>query len=77
VSQGDTQLRAFGLNFGCFDILVTKAGEPVFLEMNPNGQWLWVENMTGLPIGQAIAHQLISVHENGVVSQGHPAVETM
>ena len=38
------------LNFGCFDVVVSKSGQPVFLECNPNGQWLWVENMTGLEI---------------------------
>lgn len=68
-------LKTFGLNFGCFDILITKTGEPVFLECNPNGQWLWVENMTGLPIGQAIAQELMSAHE-GVVGQGHLEIET-
>jgi glutathione synthase/RimK-type ligase-like ATP-grasp enzyme len=61
----EAYLKAFGLSFGCFDILVTKTGEAVFLECNPNGQWLWVENMTGLPIGHAIAEQLISAHEDG------------
>lgn len=70
-------MRAFGLNFGCFDILVTKAGEPTFLEMNPNGQWAWVENLTGLPIADAIAQQLISAHEDGAISQRHPAVEAI
>lgn len=53
-------MKAFGLNFGCFDILVTKTGESVFLECNPNGQWQWVESMTGLPIGEAVAQELIS-----------------
>ena len=53
-------MTAFGLNFGCFDVLVTKAGTPVFLECNPNGQWLWVEQMTGLPIAETVAHELMS-----------------
>lgn len=52
-------LKAFGLNFGCFDVAITKSGEPVFFECNPNGQWLWVENLTGLPIGKAIADMLL------------------
>jgi len=51
---------AFGLNFGCFDIAITKTGEAVFFECNPNGQWLWVENLTGLPIGKAIAEKLLA-----------------
>lgn len=53
-------MKAFGLNFGCFDIAITKSGEPVFFECNPNGQWLWVENLTGLPIGKAIAEELLN-----------------
>lgn len=55
-------LNYFGLNFGCFDVLISKTGQPVFLEMNPNGQWLWVENMTGLPISKAIADELCREH---------------
>lgn len=51
-------LRAMGLDFGCFDFVVTPSGEYVFLECNPNGQWLWVELETGLPISQAIAEWL-------------------
>lgn len=52
-------MEAFGLNFGCFDIAITKTGEAVFFECNPNGQWLWVENLTGLLIGKAIAEELM------------------
>lgn len=53
-------LRKLGLNFGCFDFIVTPEGEYVFLECNPNGQWLWVELATGLPIAAAIADFLTS-----------------
>ena len=48
-------LRRMGLNFGCFDFIVTPEGRYVFLECNPNGQWLWVELATGLQISEAIA----------------------
>ena len=53
-------LRCLGLNFGCFDFIVTPSGEYVFLECNPNGQWLWVEDATGLKISEAIADFLSS-----------------
>lgn len=57
-------MKALGLNFGCFDFIVPKSGrEPVFLEMNPNGQWLWVQNQTNQDIGKAIADQLLT-HSN-------------
>ena len=54
-------LRRMGLSFGCFDFIVTPSGEYVFLECNPNGQWLWVELETGLPISQAIAEFLSEI----------------
>ena len=53
-------LQRMGLNFGCFDFIVTPDGEYVFLECNPNGQWLWVELATGLKIADAIADFLSS-----------------
>ena len=36
----------------------TPSGEHVFLECNPNGQWLWIELATGMPISAAIADEL-------------------
>ncbi len=53
-------VKTLGLFFGCIDMIVTPAGEYVFLEINPNGQWLWIEHLTGLPISQAIADLLVS-----------------
>ncbi|MEU9831686.1 hypothetical protein AB0D67_09090 [Streptosporangium sp. NPDC048047] len=32
---------------------------PVFLECNPNGQWGWLEDATGLPIAAALAGLLL------------------
>jgi hypothetical protein len=57
-------MKALGLNFGCFDVMVARSGEPVFLECNPNGQWLWVEKMTGLPIGEGVARELMTPNAN-------------
>lgn len=51
-------LRLMKLNFGAFDFIVTPSGEYVFLECNPNGQWLWIELETGLKISEAIAEAL-------------------
>lgn len=48
----------FGLNFATFDFVLTPDEKYVFLEMNPNGQWLWIEDLTGLPISQAVADLL-------------------
>jgi hypothetical protein len=38
---------------------VTPEGEWVFLEVNPNGQWAWLQDETGLPIASAIADALV------------------
>ena len=46
------------LNFGCFDFIVTPAREYVFVECNPNGQWLWIETATGMKISDALADAL-------------------
>ena len=53
-----TFMREFGLAFGAFDFIVTTAGEWRFLEVNPNGQWSWIEHQTGVPISRAIADLL-------------------
>ncbi len=37
----------YGLEFGALDFGVTDENEPFFLELNPNGQWLWLQFMTG------------------------------
>ena len=50
--------RSFGLSYGAIDLIVTPEGEHVFLELNPAGQWQWIEQMTGLPISDAIADEL-------------------
>ncbi|MGW0801566.1 MvdC/MvdD family ATP grasp protein [Nonomuraea sp. NPDC002799] len=49
---------ALGVSFGAIDLILTPDGEYVFLEINPNGQWGWIEDLTGLPISDAIADWL-------------------
>jgi glutathione synthase/RimK-type ligase-like ATP-grasp enzyme len=51
-------MRAFGLIYGAFDFIITPEGRHVFLEVNPAGQYLWVEAKTKLPITAAIADVL-------------------
>jgi hypothetical protein len=36
-------MARLGIVFGCFDFAVTPRGEHVFFEVNPAGQFLWVE----------------------------------
>jgi len=51
-------LDRLGLVFGALDFSVTEEGEWFFLELNPGGQWGWIEAATGLPIASAIADAL-------------------
>lgn len=51
-------VRLLGLQYGCIDMIVTPDDQYVFLEINPNGQWDFVEKRAGLPIGKAIARLL-------------------
>jgi hypothetical protein len=52
-------LRALGLVFGCFDFVVTPAGEYVFLEVNEAGQFLFVEQSTGQPLLDAFSEFVV------------------
>ena len=58
----ETIVRRFmgksGLAYAAIDLIVTPAGKVVFLEANPAGQYLWIEELTGLPISAAIADWL-------------------
>ena len=44
-----------GLAFGALDFALTPDGTYVFFEINPNGEWLWLEDQLGLPISDRIA----------------------
>ncbi len=52
------------LSYGAYDIILSKEGDkevPIFLECNPIGNWLWIENALPdqLPISDAIAKMLL------------------
>lgn len=53
-------VKRLGLKFGAIDMILTPKGDYVFLEINPNGQWLWIEHMTGLKISGALVKALSS-----------------
>ncbi|GAA3102440.1 MvdC/MvdD family ATP grasp protein [Streptosporangium carneum] len=59
-------VAALDLTYGAIDLILTPEGEYVFLEINPNGAWGFVEHHTGLPIAEAIADWLAAAEtENG------------
>lgn len=51
-------LADLGLRFAAMDFVVRPDGRWYFLDLNPNGQWGWIEHHTGLPICAAIADTL-------------------
>jgi glutathione synthase/RimK-type ligase-like ATP-grasp enzyme len=53
-------VHRLGLRYGAIDLVVGHDGRYWFLEINPNGQWAFVEEDCGLPIGKAIADLLAS-----------------
>ena len=56
-------LNSLGLEYGALDFIVTPEGKWFFLEINCMGQWLWIEQLTGMPISKAIA-KWVSSHVN-------------
>ncbi|MGH4016893.1 MAG: MvdC/MvdD family ATP grasp protein [Pseudonocardiaceae bacterium] len=50
-------MRSLNLFFGALDFVLTDQGHQ-FIEINPNGQWGWIEHQTGQPISRALATAL-------------------
>jgi glutathione synthase/RimK-type ligase-like ATP-grasp enzyme len=51
-------MQHFNLQFGALDFAVDREGRYWFLEVNSEGNWLWMESALDLPISDAIAYQL-------------------
>jgi MvdD family ATP-grasp ribosomal peptide maturase len=52
-------MDCFSLNYGAIDIILTPDGRHVFIELNPSGEFFWLEQAPGLPISEAIADLLL------------------
>ncbi len=52
-------MRSLGLVYGAIDMRLTPDGEYVFLEINPCGQWLFVEQRTGQPITRCLVQLML------------------
>lgn len=48
-------MSRLSLSYGAIDLVLTPDGRYVFLEINPNGQWLWIDEMLSLGISRSIA----------------------
>lgn len=53
-------VRRLGLIYGAADVIIRPDGTPVFLEVNPNGEWGMLEQQLDLPISDAIAARLMA-----------------
>lgn len=49
---------SLGLKFGAID-LVAVEGDYYFLEINPSGEWSWLEAQTGMPLATSLARILM------------------
>lgn len=52
-------MEALGLVYGAIDMRLTPEGEYVFLEVNPAGQWLFIEERTSQPITASLVEYLM------------------
>lgn len=51
-------MDSLGLSFAAIDMIQTPDDDFVFLEANPSGQWLWLDDMLGFGISEKIAEWL-------------------
>jgi glutathione synthase/RimK-type ligase-like ATP-grasp enzyme len=52
-------MKTLGLVYGAIDLRLTPEGRYVFLEINPAGQFLYIEEATGQPIAATLARTLL------------------
>lgn len=51
--------KKLGLNFGAIDFVKDEIGNFIFLEINPNGQWAWIEKQLNYFLSYEISKLLI------------------
>ena len=53
-------VSTLGLEFGAIDLALLPNGSYAFFEINPNGEWLWIEDQLRFPISDKIAQWLVA-----------------
>lgn len=53
-------IRGYGLRFAAIDFAVDRVGKWYFLELNPNGQWAWLDIQAGFNIAENFVSALNS-----------------
>jgi glutathione synthase/RimK-type ligase-like ATP-grasp enzyme len=56
-------MERLGLVYGAIDMRLTPDGRYVFLEINPAGQWMFIEHRTGQPMTEAFVRLLMERDE--------------
>ncbi|MGI5163076.1 MvdC/MvdD family ATP grasp protein [Spirillospora sp. CA-253888] len=59
VKRTQSLMEELGTVYAAVDFIVTPEGEHVFLEANPSGQFMWMQNDLGLPMSDRIADLLM------------------
>ena len=59
-----------GLKFSAMDLVIDKDGKYWFLENNCNGQWLWIEYLTKMPMIESMTSLLLSPSKNRILNMG-------
>jgi hypothetical protein len=67
-------LHSIGLVCASLDFVVTPNGGHIFLEANPQGQFLWMEDRAGLPVLNAMAEFLVAGRTDFEPGLGTPSV---
>ena len=58
-------MRKLGIVYGAIDMRLTNDGRYIFLEVNPAGQFLYIEEATGQPIAATLAAKLAGRWDDG------------
>jgi glutathione synthase/RimK-type ligase-like ATP-grasp enzyme len=53
-------MSKLNLQFGAIDFIENENDDFIFLEINPNGQWAWIEQQLKYPISESIVKLLIN-----------------
>ncbi|BCJ73174.1 ATP-grasp ribosomal peptide maturase [Catellatospora sp. IY07-71] len=71
VERTQRLLAELGIVYAAIDFIVTPDGEHVFLEVNPGGQFMWMQHDLQLPLSEAVADLLCAGGEfrRGPVTQ--------
>lgn len=59
VKKSQALLAELGAVYAALDFIVTPAGEYIFLEVNPMGQFMWMQHDLGLQLGDCLADLLM------------------